>query len=359
MKCFCVFLIIINSICECKTSGAFQYEEDNLLQTNVDNSNCTVELRNENVIVSTENNVVTVNWEKAPNPKHCNITFQLDLFDGSKQIHTITTSQTSQDIDFPFIGCKIYHLSVVAIEDISKSKTVPVTLPIAFSKEWPPPTCHVTETESTFVDLECALNNEENLCDISEIIIDCKTNNVTNNIHIVKAVVTHTKPIKVKIENVTANTNYTCTAKIQNSDGLLSQNGSSIGMQTSEGVPDSPVLYDITSITNTSFVLKWGSPKNIPGILRKYRITVTPRSSCYYIPEDCFYFKNNTPHEYEVGPNINQYTVKDAFSCYKYEVFVEAKTVDYGPRSEVKQVITSGGSMILYPINPKMWTLIS
>lgn len=346
MKCVLLILIII-STCQCQFPGLSQYRKDSAS----DSSNCTVELRKEDVTVNyKENDVVTITWEKAPSFDHCNITLHLELFDATGQLYSVNTSYTSQDIRFPFIGCKIYHLALVATMNISR--VARVTIPIVFTKDPSPPTCQTAEIDTTFAVLECVLNDEESQCDVSELIIDCKTESGQVMRKTVDADL-----IRVRIENMTAYTNYTCVAIAKSSDGQLSHASTSIPIETKEGVPDPPTLHNVSSITNTSFAIQWAAPTNIHGVLTQYRITVTPKNARYYIPPNCS-FGDHIPQEYEADPDISSLTVADALSYYEYEVFVEAKTFKYGPRSEVKRVLTTGGSMILYPVNRKMSPLI-
>ncbi|XP_031339313.1 tyrosine-protein phosphatase 10D-like isoform X2 [Photinus pyralis] len=330
MKCGLLIFMLI-STCQCQIGGLSQYRKDSASGS----SNCILELRKEDVSVTKENDVVSVTWKNAPNFDHCNITLHLDIFDTTGQLYSANTSFPSHDIIFPFIGCKVYNLSLVATMNVSS--VVRVTFPIAFTKEPSPPTCKTAEIGTSFAVLECALNDEESQCDLSELIIDCKTESGQEMRKIVNADL-----ISVRIENMTACTNYTCVAIVKGSDGQLSHPSTSIPIETKEGVPDPPTLHNVSSITNTSFVIKWAAPTNINGVLTRYRITVAPKNARYYIPQNCS-FDDRIPQEYEADPDISSLTVADALSYYEYEVFVEAKTFAYGPRSEVKRVLTTGG----------------
>ncbi|KAF5281937.1 hypothetical protein FQA39_LY00461 [Lamprigera yunnana] len=314
-----------------------------------------------------ENDEVFVKWTEPPYKTTCNISYILDMYDDDDvNVYSINTTNTTHKIDFEFIGCMIYRIMVLPVaEEVEGSQN---ELLIVFSKETNAPKCNVTEERKTTATIYCSFDTyKENMCEIEETLLTCHDlPNVVTATDFTPTNITSTitiddnesrDPIRIDLSNLTAFTNYTCWTTVKTKNDLWSPHSEIVMFQTKQDgtlvlcvvintnvlltVPGPPLLRNSSS-TNTSLSISWDAPLHVPGVITKYNITIVQTRPMYYIPEDCGPSEKQLYGD-EVDSNTTEYIANNVLPGHEYEVYVKARTIDYGPPSDTKYFQTNGG----------------
>lgn len=332
------FLTIV-SVCKSQDDN---HKQDQLVG-DVSNFTCTSLDKVENIELLMENDQIFVNWKEPDYNGTCSIFYRLEMYNNHKEkVYSANTTKTAHIVDFKFIGCMIYNLTILPTSDNVEGTITEIS--VIFSKKVNALNCRPKDIKETSIIFACRLNTDKNsLCEVTDFVIYCKSDdNKQTNVNQSVTLLLNETLVQVELANLSGFTNYTC--QTITTDAI----GEPIRLQTKAGVPGSPILKSVSLATNTSFTIAWDLPLHIPGILKTFNITVIEKRPLYFLPDYC-----NITTEKHYGGEVNgselMYTVTDLLPSWEYEVFVTAKTIEYGAASEAKLIQTLGGSMIVYP----------
>ncbi|KRT79393.1 hypothetical protein AMK59_8201, partial [Oryctes borbonicus] len=265
--------------------------------------------------------ILRVTWDP-PNLQGACVT-RYGIIMWNQESTTVDGFTTETFFEFtPLIGCMAYNVMVKPMREVydGVSKTEDTIIPPKVNT--PPTLASPVSIDKTSATITLSLQEyTANMCNIFKVIVNC-TLEGSESIEISKEqdhTDSSTRTATVEMEKLLPHTNYICYAYVENTAGI-SNASDAIEFQTSEDLPSSPQALNVVE-DEEGLLITWDEPKEIPGVLGNYLITITPIKPLHDIPLDCEY-----PETSKDETSGLEYRYRNILANFLYNISVAVST---------------------------------